>query len=276
METKKQMVERIQEKAKLMRKHSLVMAVNAGSNGAHLGPGYSMMEIMASLYFGIMNHDPKNSTWEDRDRFILSKGHGVLGFYTALAESGYFDPALLPSFETKDSFLAGHPSYDMSHGIEVTTGSLGHGLSMGAGIALAGKVNRKNYFTYVYLGDGECNEGMVWEAAMFAAHQGLDNLVAIIDRNKIQSDGICRDILCMGDMADKWRSFGWEVVEIDGHDVGQILDALHYRSRPVNKPYAVIAHTIKGKGVSFFENNNKWHHGKLTQEQYEAAMSELD
>jgi len=275
METRDQLIRRIREKARLMRKHSLDMALVAGSNGAHLGPGYSMMEIMAALYFGVMKHDPKNPQWEERDRFVLSKGHGVLGYYTALAEAGYFGTELLKTFETTDSFLAGHPSLNMQYGIEVTTGSLGQGISLAAGMALAAKTDRKKHVVYCYLGDGECNEGMVWEAAMSASHFGLDNLVAIVDRNLLQSDGIGRDIMYLGDMAGKWRSFGWETAEIDGHDVGEIIDALHYRSRPVNKPYAVIARTVKGKGVSFFENDNKWHHFKLNQELYDAAMREL-
>ncbi len=276
METKRQMVQRIEEKAKKMRMHSLDMALVAGSNGAHLGPGYSMMEIMATLYFGIMKHDPKNPHWEERDRFVLSKGHGVLGYYTALAEAGYFDTAELIRFETNDSFLAGHPSLNMQYGIELTSGSLGNGMSLAVGVALAAKIDKKKHCTYCYVGDGECDEGLIWEAAMSASHYGLDNLVAIIDRNMLQSDGIGRDIICLGDLAQKWRSFGWETVEVDGHSVSDLLEVLSYKNRPVNRPYAVIAHTVKGKGVSFFENNNKWHHGKLSKEQYDLAMAELN
>ena len=275
MKTRDEKIALIKHKAKLMRRDSLDMALVAGSNGAHLGPGYSMMEIMATLYFEVMRHDPKNPFWDERDRFILSKGHGVLGYYTALAESGYFPTDVLKTFETTDSFLAGHPSMDMAHGIEVTSGSLGHGLPIAEGIALAGKKNGKGYTVYAYLGDGECNEGSIWESAMSCAHFALDNIVAILDRNKLQSDGICRDILCMGDMAEKWRVFGWQVTEIDGHDVGQILDALHVRNRAIGRPNMIIANTIKGKGVSFFENDNSWHHKKLTLELYDAAMAEL-
>ncbi len=275
METKQQTIRIIEDKAKKMRMHSLDMALVAGSNGAHLGPGYSMMEIMATLFFSVMKHDPKNPQWEERDRFVLSKGHGVLGYYTALAEAGYFDTAELKNFETNDSFLAGHPSMNMQYGLEVTSGSLGNGISLAAGIALAAKTDRKNFCTYCYVGDGECNEGLVWEAAMSAAHFGLDNLIVIVDRNRLQSDGIGRDIMYLGDMAKKWESFGWQTAEVDGHNVSELLEALHYRSRPVNKPYAIIAHTVKGKGVSFFENNNKWHHGRLSQQQFDDAMAEL-
>lgn len=265
----------IQEKARLMRKHSLDMALVAGSNGAHLGPGNSMADIMAALYFGVMRHDAKNPSWPDRDRFILSKGHGVLGYYTALAESGYFPVEMLKTFETDDSPLAGHPSIHLELGIEASTGSLGHGLSLGVGLALAAKMDGKDYVTYVYIGDGECNEGMIWESVMTAKQFKLDNLVAVVDRNRIQSDGISRDIMDLGDMGEKWRSFGWSVREVNGHDVPELLDAFHYRNRPSGSPYVLIANTIKGKGVSFFENNNAWHHAKLTQAEYDKAMKEL-
>ncbi len=274
-ETHDMMVKRIAEKARLMRKHSLDMALVAGSNGAHLGPGYSMAEIMATLYFAVMKHDPKNPTWPDRDRLVLSKGHGVLGYYTALAEAGYFPVDYLKTFETKDSFLAGHPSINLKHGIETSTGSLGHGLSLGVGMALAAKMDKKEHTIYVYHGDGECDEGSVWEAIMSAVQFKLDNLVVIVDRNNLQSDGLSREIMYLGDLAEKWKTFGWHVREIDGHNVSQILDALHIRNRPFGVPYVIIAHTIKGKGVSFFESNNLWHHNKLTHEQYVSALREL-
>lgn len=275
VETQGILIKKINERARLIRKHSLDMALVAGSNGAHLGPGYSMAEIMSTLYTAVMRHDPKNPLWADRDRFILSKGHGVLGYYTILAECGYFPVELLKTFETKDSPLAGHPSIHQDLGIEFSTGSLGHGLSLGIGTALAARMDKKDTDVYVYMGDGECNEGTVWEAAMSANQFKLDNLVAIIDRNKIQSDGISREIIDLGDMAEKWRSFGWFVREVDGHDVGQLLDVFHKRNRPNRQPYAIVAHTIKGKGVSFFENNNLWHHNKINRQQYIDAMKEL-
>ena len=273
--TREEKITLIQNKARLMRRHSLDMALVAGSNGAHLGPGNSMSEIMATLYFGVLRHDPKNPLDPERDRFILSKGHGVLGYYTALAEAGYFPVEMLKTFETNDSPLAGHPSIHHELGIDFSTGSLGHGLSLGVGTALAARKAHKGYVTYVYMGDGETNEGMVWEAAMMAAHLGLDNLVAIVDRNLLQSDGLGRDVIDMGDMAQKWRAFGWHVAEVDGHNVAALLDTLQERQRPHGKPYLIVAHTIKGKGVSFFENNNKWHHAKLTAEEYHAALAEL-
>jgi len=275
LETQEEIIKKITNRARLMRKHALIMALDAGSNGAHLGPGYSMAEIMATLYTAIIRHDPKNPAWPDRDRFVLSKGHGVLGYYTILAECGYFPVDLLKTFETKDSPLAGHPSIHQEMGIDFSTGSLGHGLSLGLGLALVAKKDKKDIDTYVYMGDGECNEGSVWEAAMAASHFKTDNLVAVIDRNKIQSDGFSRDIIDMGDMAEKWRSFGWHVREVNGHNVTELLDAFHKRNRPSGRPYLVVAHTIKGKGVSFFENNNAWHHKSLTSDEFIGAMMEL-
>lgn len=275
METRTEKIARISEIARRCRIHSLDMALNAGSNGAHLGPGYSEMDIMATLYFEVMRHDPKNPEWPDRDRFVLSKGHGVLGYYTMLAESGYFPVEELPSFETNDSFLAGHPSRDIAHGIEATSGSLGMGISIAVGMALAAKRDGKKHRVYCLVGDGECDEGIVWEAVLCASQYCLDNLCVIVDHNRLQSDGLSRDIIFMGDMDKKFAAFGFETLTIDGHDIGQILDALHERSRPVGKPLAVIANTIKGKGVSFMENNNDWHHHKLTAELYDAAKREL-
>ena len=275
MQTRKQTIALVEQKAKLLRLHALDMALNAGSNGAHLGPGNSAADIIATLYFSVMKHNPEDPKWDGRDRFVLSKGHGVLPYYAALAEAGYFSVDELVNFETDNSFLAGHPSRNMKYGFEVTSGSLGNGISLAAGIALAGKHRKKDYVTYCLLGDGECDEGLVWETAMAASHYALDNLVVVVDRNRLQSDGIGRDIMYLGDLAAKWRAFGWETIEVDGHDIGQLIDALSYRARPVNKPYAIIAHTIKGKGVSFMENNNEWHHKKLSLEQYSAAQEEL-
>ena len=274
-ESQRQLVGRIAERARLMRRHSLDMALVAGSNGAHLGPGYSMAEIMATLYTAVLRHDPGNPQWPDRDLFILSKGHGVLGYYTILAQCGYFPVEFLKTFETFDSPLAGHPSIHRELGIDFSTGSLGHGLSLGVGAALAARMDGRPTDTYVYLGDGECDEGMVWEAAMAAKQFRLDNLVAIVDRNRIQSDGLSRDILDLGDLAEKWRCFGFAVKEVDGHCIPDLLDAFHRRNRPSGQPYAVVAHTVKGRGVSFFENNNQWHHSRINRRQYVEAMAEL-
>ncbi len=269
------LVKDIQSTALRMRKNSLDMALVAGSNGAHLGPGYSMAEITATLYKAVMRHDPKNPGWEDRDRFVLSKGHGVLGYYTILAECGYFPVSLLKTFETLDSPLAGHPSIHKELGIDFSTGSLGHGLGLGAGLAIGFKRKRSPARVYVYMGDGECNEGSVWEAAMLAAQKGLDNLTVVVDNNRLQSDGLGREIINIDDLGAIWKAFGWSVCTVNGHDVEALLDVFHERNLSSGRPRAVIAKTVKGKGASLFENNNLWHHGRLTQQQYDDVMAEL-
>lgn len=269
------LIKEIEEKALCIRKHGINMTVKAGREGGHLGSGFSIVDIITTLYLGVMKKDPKNPCWPDRDRFILSKGHGVLGLYPVLAECGYFPIETLDTFEQAHSCLAGHPCMKGVPGIECSTGSLGHGISIGLGMALAAKIDKKDYDVYVLIGDGEQNEGMIWEAIMVAKQYKVDNLVVIVDRNNMQSDGFSRGIIDMEPLNDKWKSFGWRVREVDGHDVGQLLDALDYSSRPKGVPYVIIAHTTKGKGVSFFENNNDWHHAPLTQEEAKKALSEI-
>ena len=266
-------VQSIEQMAIKMRKHAIKMAYSAGDNGAHLGPGLSIVELMATLYGAVMKFDVKNPMDADRDRFILSKGHGTLGYYTALAEVGYFSQEELYTFEENEGFLPGQPVMNVEKGIECSSGSLGLGLSFGIGIALAGKKQNKLFKTYVLMGDGECNEGTVWEAAMSATHFKLDNLVAIIDYNKMQSDGSSSEILDMGSFVNKWQSFGWKVIEVDGHDIQAILDA--FQIIHSQQPLVIIAHTVKGKGISFMEHNIEWHHGQLTTTLYEQAMKEL-
>jgi len=265
----------IEKMALNMRKRALKMALSAGTNGSHLGPGLSVMEIIASLYGGVMKLDPKNPKWEKRDRFIVSKAHCVLAYYTALAQVGYIPAEDLDTFESNGGYLPGHPVMNEDKGIEFSGGSLGMGLSLGIGVALSAKKKGLSYSTYVLLGDGECNEGSVWEAAMSAAHFNVDNLIAIVDCNKLQYDGPTCDILNMAEFKAKWRSFGWETVEIDGHCVPDIYDVLKNRKLAAGKPYAVIAHTVKGKGVSFMENNKDWHHSRLTKDLYDKAIAEL-
>lgn len=252
------------------------MTVRAGQEGGHLGPGFSIVEIVATLYFEVMRKDPQNPCWPDRDRFVLSKGHGVLGLYPVLAECGYFPVEVLDTFVQAKSSLSGHPCMKSTPGIECNTGSLGHGLSIGLGMALAAKIDKKDYDTYVLIGDGEQNEGMIWEAVMAAKQYRADNLVVIVDRNQMQSDGFSKSIIDMEPLSDKWKSFGWEVKEVNGHDIGQLLDAFDRDIRPKGKPYVVIAHTTKGKGVSFFENNNAWHHASLSKEEAKAALDEIE
>ena len=274
MKTLEQRVEAVQAKCELVRKYTFEMTVEV-EGGVHFGPAYSVIDIIGALYFDIMDFDPGNPRWEDRDRFILSKGHGVAGLYPAMAIAGFFPVEDLKKYGETDGFLGMHPSMDMDYGIEASTGSLGQGLSIGAGVALAGKINKKDYRTFVVLGNGECNEGQVWECALSAVQYRLDNLVAIIDNNAMQCDHESRTIIDMGSFADKWRSFGWAVDEVDGHDIKQLLVALSKNRRPMNKPLAVIANTIKGKGFSFMEDTNDWHHiHYVTKEMYEMALAE--
>lgn len=266
---------RIAERAGSMRRDIIELAFRAGANGAHLGPGLSIVEITATLFCGTMRIRPGDPKWEDRDRFILSKGHGSLGYYTAMAEAGVISREDLFTFEANGGAFPGQPSKNEEKGIEFSSGSLGLGLSLGIGVALSARRKGKDFKTYVLMGDGECNEGTVWEAAMAASHFKLSNLVAIVDRNGIQSDGLSKSILDMDDFAAKWRSFGWVVAEVDGHDVEALLEAFLGTNRPTDRPFAVIARTVKGKGVSFMEGNNEWHHNRLTAEQLEAALKEL-
>ena len=259
--------------AKAMR-HKILQISHTCNLSAHLGGGLSMVELMAVLYGRVLRFDKSNPRWEGRDRFILSKGHGVLGYFPALLVAGLIDEATFKTFKTNGSDLIAHPVMNLDLGIESSNGSLGQGLSMGVGIALAAKKRQKNFCVYVYMGDGECNEGSVWEATMSAAQLKLDNLTAIIDYNKLQSDGDARTIIDLTDLAGKYRLFGWDVREIDGHDIDQIVAAFD-APREAGKPRVLVAHTVKGKGISFMENNNEWHHNRLTKANYELALAEL-
>jgi len=263
----------IQNMAKTMR-HKILEISHVCNQSAHLGGGLSMVEIMAVLYGRILRYKPNNPRWENRDRFILSKGHGVLGYFSAMLVSGVIDEETYKTFKTNESDLIAHPVMNLDLGIESSNGSLGHGLSMGIGIALAAKKKQRDFNVYVYMGDGECNEGSVWEAVMSAAQLGLDNLTAIVDYNKLQSDGDARQIIDFADFAGKFKSFGWDVKEIDGHEIAQVVDAFESPREP-SRPRVLVAHTIKGKGVSFMENNNEWHHNRLTKANYELALAEL-
>lgn len=265
-------LERCKKSAAAMRRDALEMALSAGD--AHLGGGLSLIEIMAVLYMGVMRIRTDNPDWDDRDRLIFSKGHGTLALYTALQQAGFFPHEDLAAFKKIDTFLYGHPSMNRAKGIEFSSGSLGQGVSLAVGSALA--LRRRGNSTarfFVILGDGECNEGSVWEAAASAAHYGLSNLIAVIDKNGLQYDGDTEQVMSFADMAEKWRSFGWDAADVDGHDVGALYDSLHKRG---DKPLAVIAHTIKGKGVSFMEGNHLWHHARFTQKHYEQALAELE
>lgn len=275
METRKDIIQKIEQISKRMRKNALDMALAAGANSSHFGSGLSIIEITATLFGAIMRYDRDNPEWGQRDRFILSKGHGVLGYYTALAEAGFVPVEDLLTFEKTESYLVGHPVINREKGIEFSNGSLGMGLSLGIGVALAGKRKNNKYRVYVLIGDGECNEGSIWEAAMAASQFKLDNLVAIIDKNNFQLGGLNKDIMSVGDLIAKWLSFGWDALEVDGHNVGDLYDVFSKTNKP-EKPLVIVAHTIKGKGVSFAENNNAWHHAVLTKLQYEIAVAELN
>lgn len=260
--------------AKEMRRDALRMTFNTGNTGAHIGGGLSMIEIMAVLYLGVMRYDSSYPMMEERDRFILSKGHGTLGLYTALRQAGFLTADDLLTYKKNDTELYAHPSMNLSKAIEFSSGSLGQGLSLGVGTCIA--LKRKNNRTsrvFVMLGDGECDEGSVWEAAASAAHYECKNLIAVIDKNMIQYDGATADILSMDPMAEKWRSFGWNAITVDGHDIEDLYDAL---TRTSDKPLVVIAETTKGKGVSFMENNPHWHNARLTQGEFDVAMAEQE
>jgi len=275
MPDREKIILEIQDMAKRMRKKVLDMALTAGASSSHFGGGLSIVDITATLYGAIMKLDPKNPKWENRDRFILSKGHGVLGYYTALSEIGYISEKDLKTFEKDGTYLFGHPVMNRSKGIEFSNGSLGMGLSLGIGVALAGKRKNIDYKVYVLMGDGECNEGSVWEAAMAGPHYKLDNLVAILDKNNLQQTGTNSEIMSVGNLASKWKSFGWQVIEIDGHNVPEIYETF-LSVKNQNGPVAIVANTVKGKGFSFAENNNAWHHAPLSSSQYEAALEELN
>ena len=256
-----------------MRSNILEMSLSAGSSSSHFGGALSIVEILSTLYVSQLKYDPKDPLWEGRDRFILSKGHACLAYYSALCQIGYVKFNDLLTFEKDDSDFLGHPVKNEKLGIEFSNGSLGMGLSLGIGVAYALKKQLDN-FVYVVIGDGECNEGSVWEAAMSAPNLKLDNLYAIIDRNNFQQTGSNSEIMNLDDLKLKWSSFGWHTDEIDGHDVDSLLNYFD-KSKNIKKPKALIANTIKGKGFSFSENNNDWHHKILTKSTYENALKEI-
>ena len=258
--------------AQKIRIHSTRMVHTAKSS--HLGSNLSLAEIMAVLYGKILHISPKEPSAPNRDRLILSKGHAAASYYAVLAESGFFPIEWLESFYVDGARLGGHATHDIP-GIEVSSGSLGHGLSMAAGMALAGKRDNASYRVFTVLSDGECDEGSTWEAAMFSAHHRLENLIAIIDYNKIQALGHTRDVMDLEPFADKWKAFGWAVHEVDGHDVDALEKALANVPFKPDKPSCLIAHTVKGKGVSFMEDNLLWHYRSPQGEEYERALLEL-
>ena len=256
-----------------IRKESIVMT-HAAQSG-HPGGSLSEADILAALYFYKLRVNPKNPKWEDRDRFVLSKGHASPGYYAALALKGFFNKKELESFRKINSMLQGHPELS-TPGVDYAGGSLGQGVTVANGIAIAGKLDKKNYKTYVLIGDGEAQEGVVWEASMSAAFYKLDNLVYILDKNQVQQTGMTKDVMDIGNASDKWRAFGFNVIEINGHDMGQIVNALDKSDKSKGKPTMIIADTIKGKGVSFMELNHKFHGKAPNDEEFRKAMEELN
>jgi transketolase len=260
--------------ARKLRRHVINMISTAKSG--HPGGSLSSADIVTALYFNIMSHNPSNPKWDGRDRFILSKGHVAPILYAALSECGYFPVEELSTLRKFGSRLQGHTDRNLTPGVEMSAGSLGQGLSFGIGVSLALMLNGTGQQVYVLLGDGECEEGQIWEAAMSAPHFRINNLTAIVDYNKIQLDGHCCDIMGLESLADKWKSFNWHVVEIDGHDFNQLLPALLVAKNVKDKPVAIIAHTIKGKGVSFMENNVDFHGKAPNAEETIKALKELE
>jgi len=263
------------ERMALQLRFDLLDILGVGKVG-HLGGSSSMAEIAACLYFHVMRYNPENPKDPDRDRFLLSKGHCVLIQYAALAELGVVPREELKKVKTIEGCLQGHPDMDRTPGIEAVTGSLGMGLSIGLGMALGFRLDRRPSRVYVVMGDGELSEGQIWEAAMAAAAFKVDNLTGFVDLNRIQATGPTRDIFDIPDIARKWAAFGWEVLGIDGHDVGQILTALDKAQKTKGRPTVIVAETVKGKGFSFAENNAAFHNGALTADQYRQALSELE
>ena len=262
----------LNKQAKEIRKISL--KINYLSKSSHLGGVLSMSDIISVLFFKILNFDKKNIFSQNRNRFILSKGHACLAFYAALHQIGFLKNSDLKTFEKNESNLMGHPVLNKKIGIDFSTGSLGMGLSIGIGTSLAAKKKKKNYTTYVIIGDGECNEGSIWESAMAAPNLKLNNLVVILDNNGFQQTGKNSEILNLKNLSAKWKSFGWETITVDGHNINKILKALKNDSS--KKPKIIIAETIKGKGFSFSENNNSWHHSVLSKSNYEQGLKELN
>jgi len=264
----------LKEMAKKLRRHVITMTATAGSG--HPGGSLSAADVIAALYFKVLRHNPENPQWADRDRFILSKGHAAPILYAALAETGYFPVAELATLRKLDSRLQGHADRKFTPGVEMSAGSLGMGLSFAIGVALAARLDSRSYRTYVLLSDGECEEGQTWEAALSAAHFKIDNLTAMVDCNGMQLSGWTRDIMNLEPFTRKWQAFGWHTIDIDGHDFDQILSACQGAGRIKSKPTVIVARTVKGKGVSFMENNAAFHGKAPTSEEARRALKELE
>ena len=253
-----------------------VLRATTGAGSGHPGGSLSATDILVTIYWKVLRHDPKNPSWPDRDRFILSKGHSAPALYAVLAKRGYFPDQELRHLREHESMLQGHPDATRTPGVEVSSGSLGNGLSIASGVASALKLDGKTSRVYCLLGDGECDEGLVWEAAMFAAHKKLSNLTAIVDRNGLQIDGPTEKVISLEPLADKWRAFNWYVIRVDGHSHTQLLAAFEEAKSTTGKPTVIIADTIKGKGVSFMEGVVSFHGKACTEAELTAACRELE
>lgn len=271
---KKELIQKCSDASKRIRRNIIEMAYTTGNTGAHLGGSLSIVELLAGLYIGNIRFKADDLNWEGRDRVILSKGHAAMALYSTLAEAGIIGAEELSSFKKDGSRLGGHPSLNGLPGIEYASGSLGQGLSLGVGVCLA--LRRKNNLksrVFVFLGDGECQEGSVWEAAASASHFELNQLVAVVDMNAIQYDGFTSEVMNMSPFENKWKDFGWDVITVNGHNVEEVLKSYENRG---DKPLAIIAYTVKGKGISFMENNWRYHNASLSKELYEKSIAELE
>jgi transketolase len=273
IQEKEKIIESLQLKAENIRRKTIDIIFSA--KAGHTGGSLSSIEIETVLYFYVMNINPKNPSDENRDRFILSKGHSVEALYSTLSTAGFFPEQLLETYGKFGSPLTGHPTKKIP-GIELNSGALGHGLSVGAGLSIAAKMDKKSYRTYVLMGDGEQGEGSIYEAAMSASHYKLDNLIAIIDRNYLQISGNTEDVMSLDSVKDRWKAFGWEVHEAAGNDIETLMNTFDNLSYHNSKPKLIIARTTKGNGISYMENVAKWHHGVPDDEQYALAMKEIE
>ncbi len=268
-----------QEIAELKRKSTeirlSIVDVTGWSGGSHIGGSLSQTDMLTILYWKYLNIRPEDAHWEDRDRFVLSKGHGGVGHAVVLAHKGYFPMDWLKEFNKTGSPLGMHLDSKRVPGVDVSTGSMGHGLPQAVGLALGARVKKKPWLVYAIMGDGECNEGSIWEAAMAAGHYKLSNLIGFVDRNHMMIDGPTEEVMSLDPLADKWRAFGWETREIDGHDYRQLADAIEEGQAFQGGPFMIVANTLKGKGIQFMENDPAWHYGGLSAELVARAKKEL-
>jgi len=270
----KEKIKALEEETRRLRKD--IIDITGWSGGAHIGGALSVIDILAVLYYNYLDIDPANPQKQDRDRVVLSKGHAGVGYAALLARKGYFDFDLLKTFNKYKSPFGMHLDSLKVAGVDVSTGSLGHGLPMAVGLALGARVKKQSWYTYCILGDGECNEGSNWEAAMSASHFKLTNLITFVDRNRLMIDGMTEEVMALEPLVDKWKAFGFIVREINGHDFAEVSDAIEYAKAETGAPVLILANTVKGKGVDFMENDVKWHYGGLDTDMIERAKQSVD